>query len=61
MFALTSGTLLNLVQIGSTIGLGLILHITIVRTYLLPAAMSMLGNRMWWPSAQGRRTPTLTN
>lgn len=60
MFALTSGTVLNLVQIGSTIGLGLILDITIVRTYLLPAAMSMLGNRMWWPSARGRRRFSVT-
>ncbi len=50
MFALTSGTVLNLVQIGSTIGIGLLLDITVVRTYLVPAAMSLLGNRMWWPA-----------
>ena len=53
MFALTSGTVLNLVQIGSTIGIGLLLDITVVRTYLVPAAMSLLGERMWWP-AQAR-------
>lgn len=51
MFALTSGTVLNLVQIGSTVGIGLLLDITVVRTYLVPAAMSLLGDRMWWPSA----------
>ncbi|MEZ0362752.1 MMPL family transporter [Mycobacterium sp. pUA109] len=51
MFALTSGTVLNLVQIGSTIGIGLLLDITVVRTYLVPAAMSLLGERMWWPSS----------
>jgi RND superfamily putative drug exporter len=50
MFALTSGTVLNLVQIGSTIGIGLLLDITVVRTYLVPAAMSLLGERMWWPA-----------
>lgn len=50
MFALTSGTVLNLVQIGSTVGIGLLLDITVVRTYLVPAAMSLLGERMWWPS-----------
>jgi putative drug exporter of the RND superfamily len=50
MFALTSGTVLNLVQIGSTVGIGLLLDITVVRTYLVPAAMSLLGNRMWWPA-----------
>lgn len=49
MFALTSGTVLNLVQIGSTIGIGLLLDITVVRTYLVPGAMSLLGDRMWWP------------
>ncbi|MUL82708.1 MULTISPECIES: MMPL family transporter [unclassified Mycolicibacterium] len=50
MFALTSGTVLNLVQIGSTVGIGLLLDITVVRTYLVPAAMSLLGERMWWPA-----------
>lgn len=54
MFALTSGTVLNLVQIGSTVGIGLLLDISIVRTYLVPAAMSLLGERMWWPSAPTR-------
>lgn len=56
MFALTSGTVLNLVQIGSTIGIGLLLDITVVRTYLVPAAMSLLGDRMWWPSREMVRT-----
>ena len=56
MFALTSGTVLNLVQIGSTIGIGLLLDITVVRTYLVPAAMSLLGDRMWWPSREMART-----
>jgi RND superfamily putative drug exporter len=60
MFALTSGTVLNLVQIGSTIGIGLLLDITVVRTYLVPAAMALLGDRMWWPSAPARRHTTPT-
>ncbi|MEN4401642.1 MMPL family transporter [Mycolicibacterium senegalense] len=55
MFALTSGTVLNLVQIGSTIGIGLLLDITVVRTYLVPAAMSLLGDRMWWPAREAAR------
>lgn len=55
MFALTSGTVLNLVQIGSTIGIGLLLDITVVRTYLVPAAMSLLGDRMWWPARETAR------
>ncbi|MGV0592759.1 MMPL family transporter [Mycolicibacterium porcinum] len=55
MFALTSGTVLNLVQIGSTVGIGLLLDITVVRTYLVPAAMSLLGERMWWPARETAR------
>ncbi len=39
-------------QIGSTVGIGLLLDITVVRTYLVPAAMSLLGERMWWPARE---------
>lgn len=49
MFALMSGTTLNLVQIGFTIGLGLLLDILVVRSYLVPATMVLLGDTMWWP------------
>ena len=50
MFALMSGTVLNLVQIGFTVGVGLLLDIAIVRTVLVPAAMAVIGDRIWWPS-----------
>lgn len=50
MFALMSGTVLNLVPIGFTIGVGLLLDIVIVRTVLVPAMMAVLGDRMWWPA-----------
>ncbi|SKW28725.1 membrane protein mmpL10 [Mycobacteroides abscessus subsp. massiliense] len=50
MFALMSGSVINLLQIGFTIGVGLLLDITIVRTVMVPAAMSIIGNRIWWPS-----------
>ncbi|WP_353507203.1 MMPL family transporter [Gordonia sp. ABSL1-1] len=50
MFALMSGTVLNLVQIGFTIGVGLLLDIAIVRTILVPAAMTVIGDRIWWPA-----------
>jgi RND superfamily putative drug exporter len=50
MFALMSGTVINLLQIGFTVGIGLLLDVAIVRTILVPAAMSLLGNRVWWPS-----------
>lgn len=50
MFALMSGTVINLLQIGFTIGVGLLLDVAIVRTVLVPAVMSLLGNRVWWPA-----------
>lgn len=50
MFALMSGSVITLLQIGSTIGIGLLLDIAVVRTVFVPAAMTLLGERMWWPS-----------
>ncbi len=50
MLGLLGGTVINLLQIGSTIALGLILDITVVRTYLLPSVMAIAGNRIWWPA-----------
>lgn len=50
MMGLMGGTVMNLLQIGSTIALGLILDITVVRTYLLPSVMAIAGNRIWWPA-----------
>lgn len=50
MFALMSGRVINLLQIGFTIGVGLLIDITVVRTVLVPAAMALIGNRIWWPS-----------
>lgn len=49
MFALMSGSVFNLVQIGSTVGLGLLLDIAVVRTIFIPAGMVIIGDRMWWP------------
>lgn len=50
MFALMSGSVIHLLQIGFTVGVGLLLDITIVRTILVPAAMTLIGNHIWWPS-----------
>lgn len=51
MFALMSGSVIQLVQIGFTIGAGLLIDITIVRNILVPATMAVIGNRIWWPSS----------
>ncbi|MBM7367523.1 MMPL family transporter [Gordonia hydrophobica] len=50
MFALMAGTTFNLVQIGFTIGLGLLVDVLVVRSVLVPATITVLGDRMWWPA-----------
>ncbi|MEH3154759.1 MAG: MMPL family transporter [Gordonia paraffinivorans] len=50
MVALMSATVTNLLQIGFTVGVGLILDVAVVRTVLVPAAMAAIGNRIWWPA-----------
>ncbi|WNG80168.1 MMPL family transporter [Mycobacterium sp. ITM-2016-00316] len=54
MFALMSGRVINLLQIGFTVGVGLLIDITLVRTILVPAAMSLIGDRIWWPGKARR-------
>lgn len=54
MFALMSGRVINLLQIGFTVGVGLLIDITLVRTILVPAAMSLIGERIWWPGKARR-------
>ncbi|MCX8563196.1 MMPL family transporter [Mycolicibacterium mucogenicum] len=62
MFALMTGRVINLLQIGFTIGVGLLIDITLVRTVLVPAAMAMIGNRIWWPSKpHAERHSAMTN
>lgn len=50
MFALMSGTTYNLVQIGFTIGVGLLVDVLVVRSILVPATIALLGDKMWWPA-----------
>lgn len=50
MFALMSGSVISLLQIGSTVGIGLLLDVVVVRIVLVPAAVTLLGDRIWWPS-----------
>lgn len=50
MFALMSGSVVTLAQIGFTIGMGLLLDTFIVRTLVVPAFAALAGPRLWWPS-----------
>jgi len=49
MFSMLGATLLNVAQMGATIGLGLIIDTFIVRTFTVPTLAVMLGNKFWWP------------
>jgi putative drug exporter of the RND superfamily len=46
--------LITLTQIGIIVGFGVLLDTLLVRTVLVPALVTLLGRRVWWPSALGR-------
>jgi putative drug exporter of the RND superfamily len=60
MFALAGSTVLPIAQIGLTVGVGLLLDTLIVRTFLLPPLVPLLGRWFWWPvmSRDGHRSAT---
>ncbi len=46
--------LITLTQLGVIVGFGVLLDTLLVRSVLVPALVSMLGRRFWWPSALSR-------
>jgi RND superfamily putative drug exporter len=44
----------ELVQIGATVAIGVLLDTFVVRALLIPAITYRLGERTWWPSRAGR-------
>jgi putative drug exporter of the RND superfamily len=44
----------ELVQIGATVAIGILLDTFVVRALLIPAITYRLGDRAWWPSRAGR-------
>ena len=49
--------IITLTQIGVIVGLGVLLDTLLVRTVLVPALATLLGDRFWWPAdpAAGHR------
>jgi RND superfamily putative drug exporter len=41
--------LITLTQLGILVGFGVLLDTLLVRSLLVPALVSMLGDRFWWP------------
>ncbi|MFD0563436.1 MMPL family transporter [Kitasatospora saccharophila] len=52
----TFGTLtfIELKQIGVGLAVAIVLDATVIRIFVLPAAMTLLGRANWWPSRTGR-------
>ncbi|PXX12301.1 RND family transporter [Mycolicibacterium moriokaense] len=50
MFALAGSSVLSVAQIGTTIGVGLLLDTLVVRTFVLPSLIALLGRWFWWPT-----------
>ncbi|KUH93822.1 RND family transporter [Mycobacterium sp. IS-3022] len=52
MFALAGSSVLSIAQIGITIGVGLLLDTLVVRTFVLPSLVALLGRWFWWPTVR---------
>jgi len=55
MFALVGSSVLSIAQIGFTIGVGLLVDTLIVRTFVVPAMVALLGRWFWWPAQVPKR------
>ncbi len=49
--------LITLTQVGIVVGLGILIDTLIVRTILVPALVTLIGPRFWWPSHPGTAGP----
>jgi RND superfamily putative drug exporter len=50
LYAMMSGSVTTLVQLGFTVGIGLLIDTFVVRTMVVPAFAALVGPRLWWPS-----------
>ncbi|KQR99287.1 hypothetical protein ASG12_00020 [Williamsia sp. Leaf354] len=47
--------LITLTQLGIIVGLGILLDTFVVRTVVVPALFTLVGERIWWPTHPGHR------
>jgi RND superfamily putative drug exporter len=50
MLAMLSSDLRTIGQLGSTVCIGLLLDTMIVRSFVVPSILSILGKWFWWPT-----------
>ncbi|MGZ4577307.1 MAG: MMPL/RND family transporter [Mycobacterium sp.] len=55
MLALLSSSVLSIAQIGTTIAVGLLLGTLVVRAFIVPSIVALLGRWFWWPRTLPRR------
>ncbi|OBH89981.1 RND family transporter [Mycobacterium sp. E2989] len=55
MLALLSSSVLSIAQIGTTIAVGLLLDTLVVRAFVVPSIVALLGRWFWWPRTLPRR------
>lgn len=60
MLALLTSSVLSIAQIGTTIAVGLLLDTLVVRAFIVPSIVALLGRWFWWPSPLPRRAVTST-
>jgi RND superfamily putative drug exporter len=49
MLALLTSSVLSIAQIGTTIAVGLLLDTLVVRAFIVPSIVALLGRWFWWP------------
>ena len=49
MFALVRSGIVSIAQIGTTIGIGLLIDTFVVRSFVVPGIAGLLGRWFWWP------------
>lgn len=60
MLALLTSSVLSIAQIGTTVAGGLLLDTLVVRAFIVPSIVALLGRWFWWPSPLPRRAAAKT-